>query len=297
MTSVPLEPAKGGVNSGPGLVLVTGGSRGIGTGIATVFVGNGAQVVICGRDRSAGEAAAATIDASGPGACQFVQCDVAESSENERLVSNALDILGGLDCLVNNAGWHPPHRSVDDIPVQEFVSLLRLNVVSYFEIAKLALPALRRSKGSIINIGSLVGTFGQEHASDYVATKAAIEGLTKALAIDEARYGVRVNVVLPGVIETPSHAAYLSRQPDPEAAANDVNRWQWLGRTGSPEDVGRVCLFLASEGARFVTGASVRVSGGAELGYGQKAGWLAPAGSATTHQGRDAHDNKGAVPT
>jgi NAD(P)-dependent dehydrogenase (short-subunit alcohol dehydrogenase family) len=261
----------------PRYALVTGGSRGIGTGIASVFVGTGAHVIICGRDEAAGEAAAAAIDASGPGSCTFVKCDVAKSSDNERLVARTLDVFGGLDCLVNNAGWHPPHRPVDHIPVEDFVGLLRLNVVSYFELAKLALPALRRAKGSIVNIGSLVGTLGQEQAADYVATKAAIEGLTKALAIDEARYGVRVNVVLPGVIETPSHAAYLSMQPDPEGAAREVDQWQWLGRTGMPEEVGQACLFLVGAGARFITGASLCVSGGAELGYGAKTGWVAPA--------------------
>jgi NAD(P)-dependent dehydrogenase (short-subunit alcohol dehydrogenase family) len=258
------------------VTLVTGGSRGIGAGIAQVFVAAGTTVIICGRDRDAGEATASEMNHMGPGHCQFVQCDVSNSKDNERLIEVTLAQEGRLDCLVNNAGWHPPHRPIDEISVSEFEALMRLNVTSYFELSKLALPALRATRGSIINIGSLVGTIGQEGACAYTATKGAIAGLTRALAIDEARHGVRVNAVLPGVIETPSHLAYLDRQADPPAAEREIDQWQWLGRVGRSEEVGRVCLFLSGEGAAFVTGVDVVVSGGAELGYGMKAGWVEP---------------------
>jgi len=260
------------------VILVTGGSRGIGAGIAQVFVAAGATVIVCGRDSVVGEATAREMDHNGPGHCQFVQCDVSNSKDNERLIEVTLAREGRLDCLVNNAGWHPPHRPIDEVSVSEFEALMRLNVTSYFELCKLALPALRATRGSIINVGSLVGTIGQEGACAYTATKSAISGLTKALAIDEARYGVRVNAVLPGVIETPSHLTYLSRQADPAAAEHEIDQWQWLGRIGHAEEVGRVCLFLSGEGATFVTGADIVVSGGAELGYGMKTGWAQPLG-------------------
>ena len=112
-------------------------------------------------------------------------------------------MYGRLDCLINNAGWHPDHRPIDDFSVEEFEALLRLNLVSYFAACKYALPHLRQARGSIINMSSLVGVLGQERAATYVSTKAAIIGLTKALAIDEAQNGVRVNAVLPGTIATP----------------------------------------------------------------------------------------------
>lgn len=262
--------------AGPRRALITGGSRGIGAGIATVFVRHGVDVIICGRDQQAGKAAAAAIDGSGSGRCRFIRCNVMRTWDNERLVSSSLEALGGLDCLVNNAGWHPPHRPIDAIPVDEFIDLFRVNVVSCFELAKLALPTLREVAGSVVNIGSLVGAFGQERAVDYVATKATLEGFTKALAIDEARHGVRVNLVLPGVIETQSHRQYLQRQAEPAAAAREVDQWQWLGRVGTPEEVGEVCYFVASRSARFMTGACLSVTGGAELGYGRKAGWVPP---------------------
>jgi NAD(P)-dependent dehydrogenase (short-subunit alcohol dehydrogenase family) len=241
-----------------------------------VFVGAGSAVVVCGRDSVVGEATACELDGTGPGSCQFIECDVSKSSDNERLVEATLQEFGRLDCLVNNAGWHPPHRPIDDVSVSEFTDLMRLNVTSYFELCKLTLPALRRARGSIVNIGSLVGTIGQEGATAYVATKGAIDGLTKALAVDEARHGVRVNAVLPGVIETPMHIAYVSRQPDPGEAAQEIDEWQWLGRIGQADEVGYLCLFLSGAQAAFITGACIPVSGGAELGYGRKTGWIAP---------------------
>ncbi len=256
----------------PGVVLVTGGTRGIGNGIARVFVGAGAAVVVCGRDQAVGQEAAAEIGQAGPGSCRFIQCDVTNSADNERLVHVTIESMGRLDCLVNNAGWHPPYGTIDEVSVSDFSRLLHLNVTSYFELCKLALPSLRLTRGSIVNIGSLVGAIGQVGACAYTATKGAIEGLTKALAIDEARHGVRVNAVLPGVIETPLHREYLNAQADPAQAELDVCRWQWLGRVGQADEVGYLCLFLASEGAAFITGASIPISGGAELGYGMKAG-------------------------
>ena len=274
-----------GVSSGPtpeisarGLcVLITGGTRGIGNGIAKVFVRGGASVVICGRDRSSGETVATEIEREGTGRCTFIECDVTKSADNERLVTSTIEVLGRVDCLVNNAGWHPPHRPIDEISVDEFAHVLRLNVVSYFELSKLTLPALREVRGSMINIGSLVGEIGQVEACDYAASKAAITGLTRGLAIDEARHGVRVNAILPGVVETPSHLQYLARQEDQARAQSEIDRWQWLGRIGQAEEIGTVCVFLASSGASFISGASINVTGGAELGYGTKSGWEAPA--------------------
>jgi len=261
------------VNSDRGqVVLITGGSRGIGEGIARAFVSAGAAVVICGRDSKTGEAAAGEMNGAGPGTCRFTRCDVSKSEDNERLIRTTVEDMGRLDCLINNAGWHPPYVPIDEFSVAEFVQLLRLNLVSYFELSRLALPALRLSGGSIINVGSLVGTIGQEGATMYCATKGGIDGLTRALAVDEARHGVRVNAVLPGAIETPLYREYLDGQADPEEAERLVARWQWMGRVGQPAEVGAVCVFLASEAASFVTGVGIPISGGAELAYGYK--WI-----------------------
>jgi len=248
----------------PKIALITGGTRGIGEGCARVFMAAGYSVTICARHREAGEQLAAELTKAGPGRCRFEVCDVTQPEAIRGLIDKTVDVHGRLDCLLNNAGFHPDHRPIDGFSVEEFEELLRLNLVSYFAACKYALPYLRKTRGSIINIGSLVGNIGQEWASTYVATKGAITSMTKALAIDEMRNGVRVNAVLPGVIHV------LASDLRTPAMQETTRSWQWAGREGEPEDVGHACLFLAGEEARFITGIELVVSGGAELGYGIK---------------------------
>ncbi|MDA1330619.1 MAG: SDR family oxidoreductase [Chloroflexi bacterium] len=252
------------------VTIITGGSKGIGQGIARVFVRAGAPVVIGARGAEEGRALAVELTAQGPGACHFEQIDVAQPQDLKRLVDKTVALYGRIDCLVNNAGWHPDHRPIDDFSIEEFEQLLNLNLVSYFAACKFALPHLRQSRGSIINISSLVGLMGQEGATTYCATKGGITAFSKALAVHEGRHGVRVNTILPGVIGTPMHWNYVSTHPQPERFQGYVDSWQWLGRIGTLEEVGHACLFLASEGAAFITGAELIISGGAELAYGVK---------------------------
>jgi NAD(P)-dependent dehydrogenase (short-subunit alcohol dehydrogenase family) len=252
------------------VTIITGGSKGIGAGCARVFVGAGAKVATCARGREAGETLAAELTAEGPGECHFEQCDVSEPGQIERLIQKTVERYGRLDCLLNNAGWHPDHRPIDDFSIEEFKDLLQLNLVSVYAGCKYALPHLRKTKGCIINMSSLTGLMGQEHAVTYAATKGAINALTKALAIDEARNGVRVNAVLPGNIVTAMRIEAVAKSKDPELVDNWVDSWQWPGRSGTIKEVGHACLFLASDNAGFITGVELIVSGGAELGYGIK---------------------------
>jgi len=258
------------------VTIITGGSRGIGEGCARVFVGAGAPVVICARGKGGGEALAAELTDQGPGRCHFEPCDVSQPDQLKQLVAWTVARYGRLDCLINNAGWHPEHHTIDEFSIADFKDLLDLNLVSYFAACKYALPHLRKTHGNIINISSLVGSMGQEWASTYVATKGAITALTKALAVDEARHGVRVNSIAPGVIGTPLQRSFIESKPDPQKVADFIDSWQWLGRVGTIEEVGYACLFLASEQAAFITGVELTISGGAELAYGIK--W--PAGGA-----------------
>lgn len=251
------------------IVIVTGGSKGIGEGCVRVFVEAGAHVVFCARGAEAGEALAREVTARGPGTAHFVACDVSKPDEVRRLIETTLARHGRIDCLINNAGWHPPHKPIDDFSVEEFRALLDLNLVSIFSACKLALPQLRRSKGSIVNLSSLVGSMGQLHAATYVATKGAITAFTKALAIDEAEHDVRVNSVSPGNVMTPLWQQAIDAAPDPARCRKDGEDAQLLGRMGTIEEVGRLCLFLAAE-ATFTTGVDHTLSGGAELGYGRK---------------------------
>jgi NAD(P)-dependent dehydrogenase (short-subunit alcohol dehydrogenase family) len=255
------------------VVLITGGSKGIGAGCARAFVAAGARVVTCARGRETGEALAAELTAAGPGECHFVPCDVTQPADIDRVVDWTAERFGRLDCLINNAGWHPPHKPIDEFTIEEFESLFRWNLLSYFVACKRALPHLRKVRGSIINMGSLVAATGQQLATTYCATKGGISSFTKALAIEEARHGVRVNAVLPGNILSDMRKKGVAASADPELADRLVDSWQWPGRSGTNEEVGYACLFLASDWASYITGIELIISGGSELGYGVKAPW------------------------
>jgi NAD(P)-dependent dehydrogenase (short-subunit alcohol dehydrogenase family) len=252
------------------VVVVTGGSKGIGLGCVRAFVEQGgSEVVFCARNVAEGEAVAAEITARGPGRAHFVRCDVGQIDDLRALVAQTVQRHGRLDCLVNNAGWHPPARPIDDFSVQDFRDLLELNLVSLFAACKFALPHLRQVQGNIINLSSLVGAMGQLHATTYVATKGGITAFSKALAVDEAAHGVRVNSVSPGNMYTPLWQEAIDAAPDPDAARAAGDAAQLLGRMGTIEEAGRLCLYLAAE-ATFTTGVDHILSGGAELGYGRK---------------------------
>jgi len=252
------------------VVLITGGTMGIGQGCCEAFCSAGATVVICARNAERGERLAAEMNAGTTGHCTFVACDVTDPDQIKRMIDEVVATHGRLDCLVNNAGWHPPDLRIDDFSVQDFQQLLQLNLVSIFAACKFALPHLRKTKGSIINMASLVGSIGQANACTYVATKSGIIGLTKALAVDEAEHGVRVNSVSPAAIVTPLAESVVNAAPDPKREYAWIESWHHLGRYGTIQEVGQVCLFLASEAASFLTGVDIPVSGGAELAYGCK---------------------------
>ncbi|KAK3553311.1 hypothetical protein QTP86_033729 [Hemibagrus guttatus] len=251
------------------VVIVTGGSKGIGRGIVKVFVQNGAKVVFCALEVEAGKHVEEELNKVGPGLCHFVSCDISKEEDIKTLISTTVERFGRIDCLVNNAGWHPPHKPTDDTSAEEFKDLLNLNLISYFLTSKFALPYLRKTQGNIINVSSLVASIGQKHAAPYVATKGAIISMTKAMAVDESRYNVRVNCFSPGNVMTPLWKELAGHTADAAAAIKEGENAQLLGRMGTEEESGLVALFLAAD-ATFCTGIDLLLSGGAELNYGFK---------------------------
>ncbi|XP_061080992.1 17-beta-hydroxysteroid dehydrogenase 14 isoform X1 [Conger conger] len=251
------------------VVIVTGGSKGIGKGIVQVFVKNGATVVFCARGVEAGQSLEAELNGTGPGTCLFVPCDVTKDDDVKNLISVTVERFGGIDCLINNAGWHPPHKAIDETTAEEFRDLVNFNLISYFLATKLALPHLRRCQGNVIHVSSLVASIGQKHAVPYVATKGAITAMTKAMAIDESQYNVRVNCLSPGNVLTPLWEDLAAQSGNAAAAIKEGEESQLIGRMGTETECGLAALFLAAD-ASYCTGVELLVSGGAELNLARK---------------------------
>jgi NAD(P)-dependent dehydrogenase (short-subunit alcohol dehydrogenase family) len=172
--------------------------------------------------------------------------------------------------LVNNAVRFPGWRPIDDISQDVIIDTLRTNLGAYIVGSQAALPYLRQTRGSIVNMSSVSGEIGGWHDALYSATKGAITSFTKALAIEEAANGVRVNAILPGNIVTEARVRSEAQHLRSDEFHDYLERWQWLGRSGTIDEVGNAALFFASDMASFCTGVSLIVSGGLELGYGVK---------------------------
>lgn len=249
------------------VVIVTGGSKGIGAGCVRVFAAQGGQVAILDIDRAAGEALSREIAGSATGAARFYHCDVSDLPAFEKAINQVAADWGRIDCLINNAGIHPPAMSIDETSLESVERLMRINFLSSFAGAKFAAPHLRKTRGTIVMMSSMTAVLGQEKSAAYAASKGAQLSLTKALALELGRDGVRVNAVLPSNVDTPLMREWAATLDDPETALKRVSEMQVFGRMADPEEIGRVCLFLATDDSSFVTGQGIEVEGGASLDY------------------------------
>ena len=248
------------------VAVITGANTGIGFGCAKVFSEAGMNVVMAARRKEKGEAAAAELNAAGKGECTFFQCDVSDPDQVKALIDFAVEKYVRLDTMVNNAGYNPIHMDACDMSIESYQRVLATNLMGEFYGCKFAIPHLRKTKGSIINMSSILSKVGQEQTACYSSTKGGINSMTQTIAIEEARHGVRVNAICPGHIMTEIVYKEMERVADPEAYLDRCNHYSWLGRGGQPEEVGTAALFLASSWAGYITGVTLNVSGGMEFG-------------------------------
>jgi NAD(P)-dependent dehydrogenase (short-subunit alcohol dehydrogenase family) len=244
--------------------VVTGAGAGIGRAIAMAFGTEGAKVVAADIHESAARETAEIITHAG-GTALAVPADVAEPASVQHLVAKALSAFQRVDVLMNNAGIQV-NKKVEETTFEEWNRQLAVNVGGVFLCSKYFLPHLRATRGVILNMSSVNATFVEPMCAGYCATKAAILGFTKALAIDHGQEGIRVNAICPGYIDAGLAEGYFLAQPDPDLARRQAGKLHALGRIGQPEEVARLAVFLASDDASFMTGAAVSVDGGFSSG-------------------------------
>jgi NAD(P)-dependent dehydrogenase (short-subunit alcohol dehydrogenase family) len=195
------------------------------------------------------------------GESHAVETDVANPESVRNLVRETLRVFTRVNVLFNNAAVQV-NKTVEDTTVEEWDREIAVNLGGVFLCSKFFMPHLRSTKGAIVNMSSVNGFFVEPTCAGYCATKAAIIGLTKAMAIDHGKEGIRVNCICPGYIDAGLAEGYFQAQPDPAAARASAGKLHALWRIGRPEEVGRVAVFLASDDASFVTGSAYVVDGG-----------------------------------
>ncbi len=241
--------------------LITGGGTGIGRACAVLFAHEGARVAVAGRHAEPLAAVVAEIHEAG-GEALAVTCDVTKAAEVEKAVRAVPARFGRLDVLVNSAGALLA-ATAEETSEADWDHVVAVNLKGTFLVSRAVLPELRKAGGgSIINIGSVLGLVGMKKRAAYAAAKGGVTLLTKAMALDHAHEGMRINCICPSLVETELIGQLFSGMPDPEAARRQRIEQIPLGRMGRPEDVAQLALFLASGESSWLTGAALPLDGG-----------------------------------
>jgi NAD(P)-dependent dehydrogenase (short-subunit alcohol dehydrogenase family) len=241
--------------------VITGAGSGIGRATALLFAREGASVVVADIKVPAAEETVQQIRQAG-GTATAVEVDVSNAASVQHMFQKTLEVYGRLDVLVNNAGYGIP-ATVEETDEADWDRLMAVNLKGVFLGCKYAIPLMRQQGGGVIvNTASVVATVGIENRAAYCASKGGVAALTRAMALDHVRDGIRVNCVAPGTIESPYHTVIYEASSNPaEVRAQMANR-QAMGRLGTPEEVAYAMLYLASDESSFATGSMLVVDGG-----------------------------------
>jgi NAD(P)-dependent dehydrogenase (short-subunit alcohol dehydrogenase family) len=250
------------------VAVITGSGSGIGRTAALEFAKEGAWVVAAEINEVAAQETIRQVTTMG-GTGIAVPTDVSNPDFVRNLVQSTVNAYSEVHVLFNNAAIQI-NKTVEDTTFEEWNRQIGINLGGVFLCSKYFLPYLRKTKGCIINMSSVNGFFGEPMLAGYCATKGAIIALTKAMAMDYGKEGIRVNCICPGCIDTGLARSYWEAQSDPAAARVAAGELHALGRIGTPEEVGRVAVFLASHDASFITGAAVVVDGGVSSGLARQ---------------------------
>ena len=237
------------------VAIVTGGSRGIGKATAIILAEHGAQVVITSKNKITLENTAKEMKN-----VLAITGDIRKESDVINVVKNTIEKFGKIDILINNAGVFPQVKPLHEISEEEWNEVIDVNLTGQFRFTKAVLPYLMKSGGCIVNVSSDAGlkSFENFQADAYTASKAALVLLTKAWAVEYAKYKIRVNCVCPGIVETDMTKPFLGSEVDRAMAVAEHP----MGRIGMPEDIAKSILYLVSDDSSWITGAILPIDGG-----------------------------------
>lgn len=242
------------------VAIVTGGGSGLGLAIAEKFTANGIDTIIAGRDEQKLKRAKDQLGDH----CYPMTCDITNLSAIPGFVEEIAARFGRIDILVNNAGINMK-KEFTEVTDEEFQSVITTNLCSVFAISReVVKQMMKQGNGSVINISSMAAQYGLPKVIAYSASKTAIDGMTRAMAVELSPKGIRVNAIAPGFIETDMTAKALNT--DPERKQKVFGRTP-MGYMGKPDDIGEAALFLASDAAKYITGVVLPVDGGNSIGF------------------------------
>jgi NAD(P)-dependent dehydrogenase (short-subunit alcohol dehydrogenase family) len=242
------------------VAIVTGGGSGLGLAIARKYTSEGIDTIIIGRDETKLKNSQAELGSH----CYQMSCDLSDLKTIPALIEKIVEKFGRIDILVNNAGINMK-KDFADVTDEEFQMVLSTNVCSVFSISReVVRQMLKQGSGSIINISSMAAQYGLPKVIAYSASKSAIDGMTRAMAVELSPKGIRVNAIAPGFIETDMTAKALNS--DPERKQKVFGRTP-MGYMGKPCDIGEAAFFLATDAARYITGVVLPVDGGNSIGF------------------------------